>query len=596
MFRIWFIAWLHAEWTDSSPWPALWKAWPLDLSMAGYLLALPVLFWFAGVATGSKGRRVFETGISGFNGFFIALLVFVFGANIFIYQEWHTPLNNRALQYFRTPASMLDSMSLGFKLGSLVAYSALVWVWWRIYRWVVGADLYNASTSTWNMAWLPTILPGLLLAIRGGMGVMPINESAVYYSAQMFNNHAATNTAWHVLHSMIETRSTTNHFRFMDDSLAEKQVIGLYAPKSDYTPHDWIERPSGQMPNVVIIMMESMTAQVMAELGGEDGVCPNLSRLAQEGLLFDRCYGSGYRTEQGLVSVLGGFPAQPDQSIVLLEDKASKLSSIPKMLKQAGYSTVFFYGGELTFANIGVWLTHQKFDRILSKADFPRGQITQHWGADDRQVFQKAISTLRQTPQPFFSTILTLSLHSPYDVPFKSRWRGDSEREMFLNSAAFADDAIGEFFEKIRQEPWFPNTLFVLVADHGHYNPTGVRMDDPRSRQVPLIIAGPLIRPAWRGKRIHTIGNHHDIPATVLDELGFSAEPFPWSKDLFDPKSRDFAFYTNENGLGWITPEGAGFYLFQKKEWQHFSGALRQEDGIKAQAYLQRLYDDFLKK
>ena len=425
---------------------------------------------------------------------------------------------------------------------------------------------------------------------------MPINESAVYYSAQMFNNHAATNTAWHVLHSMIETRSTTNHFRFMDDSLAEKQVEDLYAPKSDYTPHDWIERPSGQMPNVVIIMMESMTAQVMAELGGEDGVCPNLSRLAQEGLLFDRCYGSGYRTEQGLVSVLGGFPAQPDQSIVLLEDKASKLSSIPKMLKQAGYSTVFFYGGELTFANIGVWLTHQKFDRILSKADFPRGQITQHWGADDRQVFQKAISTLRQTPQPFFSTMLTLSLHSPYDVPFESRWRGDSEREMFLNSAAFADDAIGEFFEKARQEPWYPNTLFVLVADHGHYNPTGVRMDDPRSRQVPLILAGPLIRPAWRGKRIHTIGNHHDIPATVLDELGFSAEPFPWSKDLFDPKSRDFAFYTNENGLGWITPEGAGFYIFQKKEWQHFSGALKQEDGVKAQAYLQRLYDDFLKK
>ncbi len=596
VFRVWFIAGLHAEWTDNNPWPALWRAWPLDLSMAGYLLSVPVLLWFIGLPAGAKTQQRITRVIAGYHIVVFGILIFVFGANVFLYAEWHTPLNNRALEYFRTPTAMLDSMSLPFKIGSVTIYIFFAWVWWRLYRWVVGTTVFPDRLSNWNLAWLPVLLGLLFLAIRGGLGVIPVNESAVYYSPQLFNNHAATNAAWHVIHSLIETRSTENHYRFMDDGSARQRVAQLYPRDSAaHQPHNWLQLPAGHKPNIVFIMMESMTAQVVGELGGVPGVCPNLGRLAGQGLLFDRCYGSGYRTDQGLVSVLGGFPAQPDQSIVLLQDKAAKLPSVPKMLRQEGYATAFFYGGELTFANIGVWLTNQKFDRIFAEKDFPAAAITQRWGADDRQVFNKAIATLRETPQPFFSNILTLSLHPPFDVPYRSQWTGDTEREQFLNSAAFADAAIGAFFEAAAAEPWFANTLFVLVADHGHYNPTGVRMDDPRSRQVPLIITGPLIRPEWRGRRIHTLGNHHDIPATILDELGFSSAAFTWSKDLFDPHTRDFAYYTNENGLGWVTPAGAGFYPFEKRAWQWFAGPLPAADGLDGQAYLQELYEDFLK-
>ena len=119
-------------------------------------------------------------------------------------------------------------------------------------------------------------------------------------------------------------------------------------------------------------------------------------------------------------------------------------------------------------------------------------------------------------------------------------------------------------------------------------------MDEPRSRHIPLIFTGPLIHPDWRGRRVATIGNHHDVPATILDELGFSATPFTWSKDLLAEQTPQFAYYSNENGLGWITPEGAGFYRFARREWKWYSGTLDSASTQTALGYLQTLYNDFL--
>lgn len=594
-FRALFILWLHAKWSDESPWKALWHALPLDLSTAGYLVAAPLLFWYIGLASTSPIRRSLSAALTGIQLGFLLLAVAIFGANVFVYEEWHTPLNSRAFDHFRIPGALLDSMSTAFKFGALALYVVLSWVWWRVFREITGTMTWPSERSRGHLVAAALLGAGLFVLIRGGLGKMPTNESAVSYSSHPFNNHAATNSAWHFVHSLIETRTTVNRYVSDDGEAARCAVAKLYGlPNDEPTPHDWLVHKNGQRPNVVFILLESMTAQVVAELGGIPGVCPNLGRLANEGLLFEQCYSSGYRTDQGLVAVLGGFPAQPDQSVVLLQDKAEKLPSVSKLLKKEGYATAFFYGGQLTFANMGVWLRHQQYEQIISVKNFSRAEITQLWGADDLTLFNKSIEVMRTLPQPFFSTIMTLSLHQPYDVPFKSRWKGNSEREKFLNSAAFADHAIGAFFQKARQEPWFDNTVFVLVADHGHPQPGPVWMDEPRARHIPLIITGPCISPEWQGRRIGKIGNHHDIPATILNELGISSAPFAWSKDLLSEQTPDFAYYSNENGLGWVTPQSAGFFQFSKKEWRDYAGQSDSSSQTTARAYLQVLYDAFL--
>jgi phosphoglycerol transferase MdoB-like AlkP superfamily enzyme len=609
LFRIWFVMWFRQEWSPEAPWyvmASFWHAIPLDLSMAGYLAALPILLWFVGLGLGTRFYSLFENLINGFNILIFSILVFIFGANVFIYEEWHTLLNNRALEYFKTPAALLDSMSLPFKIACVALYLAVVWVFLRLYRKIIGSKIYDSQTSRWPLAALPLWLGILFLAIRGGFGVMPINESAVYYSSHIFDNHAATNTAWHLIHGMVETRSTENHYRFLDETRAKNALTDLFPTQASQSKASFFEKKDSASLNLIFIIMESHTAQVMESLGGEKGVCPTLERLVQEGILFTNCYGSGYRTDQGIVSVLAGYPAQPDQSIVLLEDKAARLNSVPKILKTKGYRSAFFYGGELTFANIGTWLRNQRFDKIFSEKDFNSAEKTQRWGVDDKILLQRVIPEIKQLEEPFFVTAMTLSLHPPYDVPYQSSWQGTTDREKFLNSAAFADYALEEFFKVAAQQSWYENTLFVLVADHGASLPSGEGMDRPITRHLPWIIYGKPLKHEWQGKKMESICNHHDIPATILGMMNLSNSPddFPWSRDLWsnnlnNPSEKSgnrFAYFTNENGIGWINSTGKGFFYFEDQSWKFWEATLDSSAQTQAKAYIQLLYEDFLQK
>lgn len=609
VFRIWFIVWFHADWPQDNPvsvWKSMWYALPLDISTAGYLMAVPVLLWFAGLAAGPGWYPFFQRSISTVNIVLIGILVLIFGANVFIYEEWHTLLNNRALDYLSTPRALLDSMSLLFKIASVGLYAGFLWLMWQAFKRIAGRAAFPDKAFRKALLTLPLHTGLLFLAIRGGLGVIPINESAVYYSPHLFDNHAATNTAWSLIHSLIETRSTVNHYRFLEKKEAEELVEKLYAESVTEANRtfDWFEDADVNRLNVVFVIMESMTAQVIEELGGEPGVCPNLGRLAREGILFKNIYGSGYRTDQGVVSILGGYPAQPDQSIVLLSDKAEKLNSIGRVLHSDGYATAFLYGGELTFANIGVWLTSQHFEKIFSEKDFSSEDKTQRWGVDDQRLFQRTILEINKLKEPFFATAMTLSLHPPYDVPYQSRWQGPAEREKFLNSAAFADHAIGAFFKNAEQQPWYDRTLFVLVADHGVSPPNFYGLDNPKSRHIPMILFGKPLSEKWQGKRVEVFGNHNDIPATVLRMLGRDDdEGFPWSRDLWQSYRAEnggagngFAYYTNENGIGWVDKAGKGFYSFGSREWFFWEGRLDTPGQTAARAYLQSLYDDFLQK
>lgn len=601
IFRIWFILWFSAEWSTEHPetvWISLWRALPLDLSMAGYLIIIPVLAWFVAWAAGDKVRRYVHQGIVGFNTFFYSGLIFLFGANIFLYEEWHTPLNNRALEYMKDPSALLDSMSPLFILVCALLYAGAIWVLSRVYKALAGEIPWPVREERLRLIAIPVWLCALPLAIRGGAGVMPVNESAVYYSPHLFNNHAAINAAWHLVHSMVEARSSDNHFRFTGRESAAGTVSSLLKPDTSAVIKSFLKTDS-TLVNLVFIVMESMTAQVVENLGGEKGVCPEINALAGSGLLFTNCYSSGYRTDQGLVSVLAGYPAQPDQSIVLLEDKASKLRSVPAILSEKGYSTLFMYGGELTFANIGVWLTQQRFKKIISETDFGSAEKTQRWGVDDQKLLTSAVNEISALQQPFFATALTLSLHPPYDVPYESQWRGTSDRDKFLNSAAFADYALGEFFRQARQQPWYSNTLFVIVADHGASLPAGAGPDSPVARQIPLIVFGEPLADQWKGKTMDGICNHHDIPATILSMIGVAEEnAFPWSRNLCDTTLRDrgFAFFNYESGMGWVTGNSCRIFYFGDGTWKYWYGLPEGGEEFRARAYLQELYDDFLEK
>jgi phosphoglycerol transferase MdoB-like AlkP superfamily enzyme len=402
----------------------------------------------------------------------------------------------------------------------------------------------------------------LVVPLRGGTQQIPVNQSDVYFSRIAFANHAALNAPWNLMSALVLRANEQPLAPFMPDSAARRLVAGLYplavgaaAPADSAAPVLTTSRP-----NVLFIILESFTAKLVGSVGGERGVTPNLDSLARTGILFDSIYAAGDRSQKGLVSLLSGYPNQPTTSIIKFPRKTENLPHLCRTLAAAGYSSGYYYGGELAFANMKSYLQTAGYEHLTERSDFAAADQNSKWGAHDGVLFNRVLSDLARQRQPFFVTAFTLSSHEPFDVPMKTRFPGQTEEDLFRNSVFYTDYALGEFLKKARQQPWYANTLLVLVADHGHILPGNSSNQSPQKFHIPLLLAGGAIRPENRGRVVSTIGSQTDVAATLLHQLRLPAADYVWSRDLLAPRAAPFAFYTFNNGFGVVSPAGIATY------------------------------------
>ena len=276
-----------------------------------------------------------------------------------------------------------------------------------------------------------------------------MNQSAVYYASDHFANQLAVNAPWNFFSSVVnKTGSTVNPYLAMDQPQADSLVNELRPSGIDFKSYVVADSTI----NVVLIIWESLTAKVVAPLGGVPGVTPKFEELAKEGLLFTNFYASGDRSDKGLIAILSGYPSQPITSIVKYPKKSLSLPSLPKTFNENGYHTSFYYGGETEFANMKSYLLQQGFERIVDKHRFAQKQMNSKWGAHDHVVFNRLLSDLDREKTPFFSTIFTLSSHEPYDVPVPTAIPGTDNEHRFMNAHHYTDESLYDFISQVKEE------------------------------------------------------------------------------------------------------------------------------------------------
>ncbi|MEP6646257.1 MAG: sulfatase-like hydrolase/transferase [Saprospiraceae bacterium] len=193
-----------------------------------------------------------------------------------------------------------------------------------------------------------------------------------------------------------------------------------------------------------------------------------------------------------------------------------------------------------------------------------------------------------------------LQNHHPFEVPMQTPFNENTERGRFRKAACYTDHALGDYFRAAKNEPWYDNTLFILVADHGHRLPNIRNLDLPESKRIPLLFYGNVLIDSLRGTTIDKTDNQNDIAAIILNQLHKSADGFPRRKDVLNPSTKNFAYYTNSNVLGWITPLEKFTYTFADKSLRNASDTtsmapLNDSIILDAKAYLQTHYRDYLK-
>ena len=535
-----------------------WFGLRLDASAAAYVCVLPFLLLALGSLWPRLPLRGLLAGYSVAMGLVLALLL---TADLELYRAWGFRLDDTPLQYLNSPKEMAASAGsapLGLLLAALLALSAGGRL---LYKGVVGR---LAPLPAWfgrGRTAVAGLLYVLLLVVplRGGTQQIPINQSDVYFSRTAFANHAALNAPWNLMSALVLRSEEHPPHPFMPDTTARRLVEGLYplAVGAAAPPDSTASILSEARPNVLFIILESFTSKFAGCVGGEQGVTPVLDSLARTGVLFDRVYAAGDRSQKGLVSLLSGYPNQPTTSIIKFPRKTEQLPHLCRSLAAAGYRSHYYYGGELAFANMKSYLQTAGYERLTERADFAQADQNSKWGAHDGVLFDRILADLRQQPAPFFVTAFTLSSHEPFDVPMRTQFPGADEVSLFRNSVYYTDHELGRFLRAARRAPWYAHTLLVLVADHGHIQPGNSSNQSPDKFRIPLLLAGGALRPAARGRVVHTIASQTDVAATLLRQLHLPATRYVWSRDLLAPHPCPFAYYCFNNGFGTVSPQGS---------------------------------------
>ncbi len=512
-----------------------------------------------------------------------------------IYDEWRIKLNFKAISYLARPAEVFETASVSnliFGTLAIILLSALaMYVFNRLV--LLKKEVKHSFAGAFaHLILLPVCF---IWGIRGGLQPIPVHLSDAYYSKSNFLNLVAVNSQWNLMNSVVKNfrYKNKNPYVFYSTSDAQQVVNELYTVEKDTT----IEVLSNKKPNIVIILLESWSADVIKSLGGYDSITPEFDKLVSQGILFTQTYGTGGLSDEGISAVLSAQPSLSRVIVVNQPDKYPKLPAISKDLKKAGYHTYFIFGGQLNYGNIKSYIYSIDFDEIYEEKDLPKSLPRGRLGVHDGYLLDYFANDLNKLPQPFLGMIFTLSSHSPYDQPTNTKFYWGGDAQSYINAMNYTDSCLGAFFRKVQHTSWYEHTLFILVSDHSHHSPKGWHPYAKEYRRIAMLFYGNVILPQYRGLKVDKYATQTDLAMTLFAQLQIPHDIYKWSKNLLNPYCKSFAYYAYDDGFGWVSDSNYFAYLHSQNRllFYQFSSPSDSLKHLKwGRSYVQRVFDDYL--
>jgi phosphoglycerol transferase MdoB-like AlkP superfamily enzyme len=315
----------------------------------------------------------------------------------------------------------------------------------------------------------------------------------------------------------------------------------------------------GQKPNLVFIIVESLSSAFCGDRPYLGSFTPFLDSLSRHSLYWENCMASSERTFYVLPAMFGSLPYGSGMYLDNLTRSSYHLSLI-RYLNNNGYVSRFFYGGDPAFNQMDNFLHRNNTGYLLST--WGPGYTTQSkaesgfkWGYPDHELFRRSfevMDSLKETP--YLDIYLTLSMHAPFIPPDAEKWRtrylnrlneiGFNENERALAdkcsdifaTVLYTDDALRSFFNEYRKRPDFGNTIFFITGDHS-LPELNIGWYSPMERfRVPFMIYSPLLKTP---KTFRSVITHLDVTPSVLamlrDSYHLETHPMaPWLGVGFD--------------------------------------------------------------
>lgn len=302
--------------------------------------------------------------------------------------------------------------------------------------------------------------------------------------------------------------------------------------------------------NVVLITIESYSAEFLKMYGSDKKITPFLDSLATKSMVFSNLYAVGNRTVRGLEAVTLCLPPTAGESVVKRKDNKEKFST-GSIFKQKGYNVKYLYGGDAYFDNMQDFFVGNGYE-IVDKKTFKPNEVTFQniWGVCDEDMYNKAIKEMNsefKENKPFFNHIMTVSNHRPFTYP-NGRIDIPGDAKSRDGGVKYTDFAMREFFNKAKKQPWFANTVFVILADHcaSSSGKTALPIDKYR---IPAMIYSPgFIAP----KRYTNLMSQIDVMPTLFGLLNFNYQSKFYGQDVLKSDYKPRALIATYQNLGLI--------------------------------------------
>lgn len=557
----------------------LYNGVSMDASTSGYLTAIPFILTIASLWVNSSIIRKI---LLPYFAIIAIILSAIYIIDLGIYPHWTTHIDSTIFLFLSTPKEALASASTQEIILGTISFLIMSMAIFMGARYLLLSQLKTIEPIQAKKTLKPTLalilIGGLIfVAIRGGVTASTMNIGRAFFSSKMFFNQAAVNPVFGLIYSSTKFDDFSSQYQFFEREKATS-IFDQFTTKAIGAPIDTLLNTT--RPNIIFIVLESFSAGVAYD----SVIAPNFVRIAQEGINFTNFYANSFRTDRALVSIFSGYPAHPTAALMKYTEKTQSLPSIPRWLLNNGYSTKFYHGGDIDFANMRSYIvgTCGTTD-IYEDEKFPIAHRLTKWGVPDEYVFDKLLEDIKSEnyQEPFATTLLTLSSHEPFDVPT------NTFEEPFPNSVHYTDAHLGKFIDGLKQTKCWDNTLVILLADHCMQSyPEGLDNYDKHRFHIPMVWTGGAIKKAIE---IDEVSSQNHLAATLLAQLNIDYSDFKFSNDMFNSQEEHYAFYSYNNGFSLMDSTSVVIYDNNANKTLKKEGEDLED---KAKAIFQTMYID----
>jgi len=473
----------------------------------------------------------------------------------FFWQEFSTRYNFIAVDYLVYTTEVLGNIAESYPIAWIMTALVLTAIAIVFMSRSLVKSCVNQSLSFGKRSLLAMSL--LLIPVLAYIGVP---EKWRHFSRNEYANSLAGNGIYEF--AIAYTQNELDFYKFYqtlpDESAFKLLKQQLQLPNTRYLSNDpySIERevsypdPERKL-NVVLISVESFSADFMKAFGNTNTITPYLDSLAAHSLFFTNLYASGTRTVRGLEALSLSIPPTPGQSIVKRPDNGG-MFSLGSVFRSKGYTTQYIYGGYSYFDNMKTFFGNNGYTVIDRSAIRPEDVHYQNiWGVADEDLFTLALHTLdsnNATHKPFFTQVMTVSNHRPYTYP-DGRIDIPPSTQSREGAVKYTDYAINKFLKEASTKPWFDSTVFVIVADHCAGSAGSVELP-VTGYHIPMLIYAPkIVQP----RTVTNLTAQIDVAPTILGMLRFQYRSKFFGQDVLNtPAEKQRAFISTYQGLGYM--------------------------------------------